>query len=104
MSIVQTLPFPNVTDKDGRPVIFTYSLYGENGRQYQYVSLCPFCTGNHLHGYGPGDHGRRISHCGGRKPLEYRLSRTSLEYLLVCLGEIPPLVKRHYNKRIDWQE
>lgn len=77
----------NLTDQDGNPVVFTYSICDENtGVVYQYLPICPFCGGNHLHGLGEKDWGNRVSHC----------TDFSSYYKLVCLGAMPPYVRRHY--------
>lgn len=80
----------NVTDKKGRPIVFTYSFV-QNDTMYQYLYLCPFCEGNHQHSAkrAEGDGGLRQSHCRKGGDL----------YHLFCLGQMPSPVRRHFEKR-----
>ncbi|AGH98890.1 hypothetical protein A11S_2091 [Micavibrio aeruginosavorus EPB] len=86
----------NVKDKQGHFVVFSYRVYNEKYQtEYQYIPICPFCGGSHLHGISEGGTGIREPHC---------VEKPTGRYRLFCLGEMPALIKRHFEKRFNWED
>ena len=60
----------------------------------QYVPICPDCGSNH-------EYIRRRDNFD-IEPVICTDSDNEKEIRLVCLGDMPPLVKVHYDKCIEW--